>query len=374
MTKAVVHVRCNATGKIKRVKREGRETIILPSYAAKADTVLNGILYPKDELEASFAGLNRTPAPLGHPLINGKFVPALDPEALARNHVFAWNENARWDGERIALDVVIDEARAKESEGGRTVLNAIEKQEPISTSTGLLCNLGDPIGDGHDSVARDIHWDHVALLLDEEPAISTNEGVGIFVNSKQDATEIEVINSALEEAGRDLDWAVDHLARALERRERVPMLERMKTVLLEVFSTRSEPSTTEGNMDMDKEQFDALSAKVNGLAENAVTKDDLTNALTEAMKPLLDAQAEMKANQEAKDKADHEALVNKVVEAKIDGLGKDVAEKMDATALNALLTMHNAQNKKAAPLVSGFAINAGADEDTFSPLGWGAKQ
>ena len=123
----------------------------------------------------------------------------------------------------------------------------------------------------------------------------------------------------------------------------------------------------------DKAQFDELSQRVNALTESTVTKDDLTNALAEAMKPLIDAQAEMKANADAKAKADHEALVNKVVEAKIDGLGKDVAEKMDATALNALLTMHSAQNKKAAPLSGGFAINTG-EEENFSPLGWGTKQ
>ena len=114
MTQTAIHVRCNVSGKIKREKREGRETIIVPSYAAKADTVLNGTFYPKDELEATYAGLSRTPAPFGHPVINGKYVPAKDPEAMARTSIFAWNENARWDGDRIALDVVIDEARANQ--------------------------------------------------------------------------------------------------------------------------------------------------------------------------------------------------------------------------------------------------------------------
>lgn len=123
----------------------------------------------------------------------------------------------------------------------------------------------------------------------------------------------------------------------------------------------------------DKAQFDELSKRVNALTESTVTKDDLKNALTEAMKPLIDAQAEMKTNQEAKDKADHDALVNKVVEAKIEGFGKDVAEKMDATALNALLNMQKAAPKKAAPLVPGFMSNAGVEDD-FSPLGWGTKQ
>lgn len=381
MTQTAIHVRHNVSGKIKRVQREGRETIILPSYAAKADTVLNNILYPKDELESSYAGLNRTPAPYGHPLINGQFVPAKDPEAMARTSIFAWNENARWDGDRIALDVVIDEARAKESENGRKVLEAIANEAPIATSTGLLCNLETVTNKPYEGIARGIEWDHVAILLDEAPAIAPEQGVGIFVNSAGKSEEIKVINSSLDDQlDQEIEWAVESIARAMERKEEReenrPLLERIKTAILEALGsgTRDEPSTNKRNMDMDKEQFDALSAKVNGLAENAVTKEDLTNAVTEALKPLVDAQAEMKANQEAKDKAEHDALVNKVVEAKIDGIGKDVAEKMDATALNALLTMHAAQNsKKAAPLAPGFMANTEAEDD-FSPLGWGVKQ
>lgn len=374
MTRKAIHVRHNVSGKVKREKREGRETLILPSYAAKADTVLNGILYPKDELEASYAGLSRTPAPYGHPVINGQFVPAKDPEAMARTSIFAWNENARWDGDRIALDVVIDEARAQESENGRKVLEAIANEAPIATSTGLLCNLEDATDKPYEAVARAIEWDHVAILLDEAPAIAPEQGVGIFVNSaSKDATEIQVINSSLDdEADYLMERAADMAFRAMEARKKAPLLEQLKTAMLEIFSAPREPSTSTKDMDMDKQQFDALSAKVNGLAENAVTKADLENALTEAVKPLIDAQAEMKANQEAREKAERDALVNKVAEANIEGIDKAVADKMDVAALNAVLTMHAAQNKKAAPLASGFMANTG--EDDFSPLGWGAKQ
>jgi hypothetical protein len=378
MTQTAIHVRCNA-GKVKRVQREGRETIILPSYAAKADTVLNNILYPKAELEASYATLNRTPAPFGHPVLNGNFAPAKDPEAMARTSIFAWNENARWDGDRIALDVVIDEARAKESENGRRVLEAIANEGPIATSTGLLCNLEAATNKPYEGIARGIEFDHVAILLDDAPAISPEQGVGIFVNSASD--KIKVINASLDDQlDQEIEWAVESIARAMERKEEReenrPLLERIKTAILEALGGEVREPATNNRKDADmtdKAQFDELSKRVNALTESTVTKDDLKNALTEAMKPLIDAQAEMKTNQEAKDKADHDALVNKVVEAKIEGFGKDVAEKMDATALNALLNMQKAAPKKAAPLVPGFMSNAGVEDD-FSPLGWGTKQ
>ncbi len=378
MTQTAIHVRCNA-GKVKRVQREGRETIILPSYAAKADTVLNNILYPKAELEASYSTLNRTPAPFGHPVLNGNFAPAKDPEAMARTSIFAWNENARWDGDRIALDVVIDEARAKESDNGRRVLKAIANEEPIATSTGLLCNLEAATNKPYEGIARGIEFDHVAILLDDAPAISPEQGVGIFVNSASD--KIKVINSSLDDQlDQEIEWAVESIARAMERKEEReenrPLLERIKSAILEALGGEVREPATNNRKDADmtdKAQFDELSKRVNALTESTVTKDDLKNALTEAMKPLIDAQAEMKTNQEAKDKADHDALVNKVVEAKIEGFGKDVAEKMDASALNALLNMQKAAPKKAAPLVPGFMSNTEAEDD-FSPLGWGAKQ
>ena len=367
MTQAIIHVRCNATGKIQRVTREGRSTIILPSFAAKADTVLNGILYPKDELQKSISGLNRTPAPLGHPKINGKFVPALDPEALARNHVFAWNENARWVGDRIALDVVIDEARAGESEAGKSVLNAIEKQEPMSTSTGLLCELEGVSGKNYESIARNIQWDHVALLMDEEPAISTNEGVGIFVNSKDSGgAEIEVINSSLsDEADRELNWAVESLARAMDRQERVTVLERMKTAILDAIGIGREPNLNVKENEMaDENQVKDLSERVNALSEameksQASLGETIANAVTAALKPVLDAQAEITANAKAKDEAELAGHVATIVKANI--LDEESAKELTLNAARKLAA--KAVPGKAAALNGAFTTNA---DDEFA--------
>ncbi len=360
-------------GGVRRERRNGRDKIIVPSATLPDDVVMNEIRYPADEIAKGFGTLNGTLAPLGHPTIEGKFVSASHPEGINIGWIGAYNENVRRENGRVYLDKVIDVARAKESEGGKAVLAAIDAGEPIHTSTGLLCELEEASGEGYKYIARNMEFDHDAILLGEEGAATPEQGVGMLVNSKGEREDIKVINSALEDADRELDWAVEHLARALERREKLPMLERMKAALLEMFSAPREPSTEEGNMDMDKEQFDALSAKVNGLAENVATKDDLANSLAEALKPLVDAQAEIRANQEAREKAERDTLVNKVVDAKIEGIDKDVAEKMDAAALNAVLTMHAAQSRKAAPLASGFMANTGVEDD-FSPLGWGVKQ
>ncbi|KAK0329800.1 hypothetical protein LTR94_035296, partial [Friedmanniomyces endolithicus] len=105
--------------------------------------------------------------------------------------------------------------------------------------------------------------------------------------------EIGVVNSTLtEDAERGVDWALEHLAQALDRRERASWLERVKTALIEALSGsgRPQPSTnnTKDEDDMDKVQFDALSQKVDALSESTkpeVIAAAIGNAVAEALKP-----------------------------------------------------------------------------------------
>lgn len=373
-----VNVRSLANTKaVKREKRNGRDVVIVPSATLPDDVVMNGIQYPADEIEKSYMSLNRKPAPAGHPLINGQFVSASDPEGINLGWVGAWNENVRRENGRVFLDKVIDVQRANQSEEGRAILNAIDKGEPVHTSTGLYCDLEAANGDvDYDHIARNIDFDHDAILLGEQGAATPEQGVGMMVNSQGESEQIKVINSVLEDAERDLEWAADMAIRAVDRMERASLIDRIKSAVLEALggSEGRETSANQGDAEMaDDKQLKELSEKVNALTEaNDKIGDTIANAVEKAVKPLIDAQAEMKANQEAKDKAEHDTLVNKVVEAKIDGMSKEVAEKMDATALNAVLKMHEATNKKAAPLNGGF-FNSDADE-SMSPLAGVTKQ
>lgn len=377
MKKVLANIRVSADmGGIRREKRNGRDKIIVPSATLPDDVIMNGIKYPADEIEKSFASLNGTIAPLGHPSVDGKFVSASHPEGINIGWVGAHNENVRRENGRVFLDKVIDVQRANESDGGKAVLAAIEKGDPIHTSTGVFLELDETPGDGYTSIARNMLFDHDAILLTGDGAATPNEGVGMMVNSSGEETEINVINSTLEDAERDLDWAIDHLARALERRERVPVLERMKSTILEAFGLGQKPNFNEDEEDdemADENQIKELTERVNALSDSVSGIGAvITEAVNAAMAPVVEAQATLAANQEAKDKADHDVLVNKVVDSGIEGIDKAVAEKLDGVALNAMLSMHEAQNKKAAPLASGFMLNSDSD-DVMSPLGWGAK-
>jgi len=355
---------------VRKEKRNGRDLVIVPSATLPDDVVMNGIKYPAAEIEASFMTLNRSPAPLGHPIINGKFVSARDPEGINVGYIGAWNENVRRENGRVYLDKVIDVEVANRTESGKAVLAAIAKGGPIHTSTGLVAKLEAVNGaTDHKHLARSIIFDHDAILLNEDGAATPEQGVGMLVNAAGQDEEIEVINSALSEADRDLDWAVDSLARALEKRERAPMLERLKSALIDAFNGFGrEPSLNvkEDDMTVTKEQFDALSVKVNALSE-AVSAETLGKAIGEAVgnavKPLTDNLAAIQANQKAKDEDELAGLVNTIVKANL--MDEPTAKELTLNAARALAV--RAKPGKAAVL-NGATTLTNADNDEFAGI------
>lgn len=345
---------------IRRERRNGRDYIIVPSATLPDNIVMNRVRYPADEIEKGYASLENTPAPLGHPDIEGQFVSAKDPEGLARGWIGAWNRNVRRENGRVFIDKVIDVATAMQLEGGKAVLSAIEKGEPIHTSTGLYAIMTATTNDADaDFVASELEFDHDAILLGEEGAATPDQGVGMLVNKAvRDGKEIEVINSVIEDdAERELGWAVDSIARALERRDRASFIERMKTAIVELFGSERATSTNEKENDMavSDEQFKALSDEVKTLSDGMKgIGEQITNAVTAAVKPLVDAQEAIVANQKAKDEAETAELVAKVVKANI--LDEETAK---ATPLNTLRKLApKAEPGKAA------ALNGALGDDT----------
>lgn len=362
--------------KIRKEKRNGRDVVVVPSATMPDDIVMNGsqgrVLYPADEIAKTFRQLERTPAPLGHPMVNGRHVSARDPEGLNLGYIGAWNENVRQESGRVLLDKIIDVEVANRSEGGRAVLAAIDAGEPIHTSTGLLAKL-EPVqnNQSYSKIARSMVWDHDAILLNEEGAATPDQGVGMLVNSEGEQEEIEVINSAIAMADTELDWAVDSAVRALERRQRAPLLERVKAALIEaVLGSERETSnnTKDHDMPVSDEQFKSLSDEVKTLSDSmSKIGDTIGEAVANAVKPLVDAQAEMVANQKAKDDAELGELRTKIVKANI--MDEDAAKELTLNAARALAK--KAEPGKAAPLNSAF--NGASDKPAFK-LPAGDKQ
>src|SRR6056297_227125 len=363
------------TDKIRREDREGREVIVVPSATLPDDVIMNNVKYPADEIKNSFASLNRTPAPLGHPEKGGVFLSASAPEAINEYWVGAWNENVRQEkmpngGYRVHVDKAIDVEVANRTDGGRAVLEAIEKGEPIHTSTGLFANLKESGEDGYAWTAHDIEFDHDAILLNEKGAATPEQGVGMMVNGDGKQVEIEVINSMLDAAEQELEWAARSALRVLEEQEKAPILQRMISAMKEAAASvmREPTANSKESNEMDKEQFETLSATVDALAENmesmqealtnTVTADSVAEAVANAIKPLTDQVAAANAAQEAKDEAELEELVDKIVKA--NAMDEEAAKELTLNAARSLAK--GLKPGKAAPIASAFQANTGDDE------------
>lgn len=188
-----------ANSAIRRERDEnGRQVLIVPSATLPFGTVMNGMLYEEQDIRASYHTLEGTPAPLGHPQVKGQFVNATHPAALNGNWIGAHNANVRIEGNRVLLDKVIDVEVAERTEGGRWVIDAINAGQPIHTSTGLLCQRDPaPKGvEGYQWIARNMEFDHDAILRDEPGAATPEQGVGMMVNG----VSIEVITANVDDA------------------------------------------------------------------------------------------------------------------------------------------------------------------------------
>jgi len=196
-TRVNVRVAVNAAS-IRREQHNGREHIVIPSFTLPDEVIMNGGLYPHDEIEKSYASLEGTLAPLGHPQVDGDYVSARQPEAINSYHIGAWNRNVKRVGNRISVEKWLDVEYAKNTKGGLEVLAAIDKGEPIHTSTGILLEREmTPNADGYGWIARNMTFDHDAILVNEKGAATPEDGVGMMVN------KTFVINSAIPVVNED---------------------------------------------------------------------------------------------------------------------------------------------------------------------------
>lgn len=314
-----VHVRSLVnSAAIREDVRNGRKVIVVPSATLPDNVVMNGIKYPADEIENSYLTLNRAPAPAGHPMLNGVNVSAYDPEAQNHYGIGAWNENVRRENGRVFLDKVIDVERANASDKGREILNAIDKGAPIHTSTGLTATLTAAEDDTHEYVARNIVFDHDAILLHEEGAATPSQGVGMLVNGK----EIEVINSSLDD---DLpSWAALAAQQGSEvAGVRANRMERILAAMAEFFSSPAAQtnSAEQGEADMadDKrlEQLEATVGEIGQSVKELTTSltESIANAVAEAVAPATEMVANMKREREEAEQAELDTVLNKLVEA-----------------------------------------------------------
>ena len=168
------------------------------------DIVMNGGLYPAEEINKSFKTMERKLMPIGHPMVNGKYVPSTDPEALNTYYAGAWAQNVSKANDKVVMDVYVNKAMADTKPDGKRLIQRLddmmsgENIDPIHVSTGLLLNkeqrAGESKGKKHSWVAHNLDFEHTAILLDEPGAGTPEDGVGMFVNADGQEGEVETVS------------------------------------------------------------------------------------------------------------------------------------------------------------------------------------
>jgi len=388
---------------IRREQHNGREHLVIPSYTLPANVVMNRGLYPGEEIDRAYASLEGTLAPLGHPMLDGEYVSARVPEAINAYHVGAFNRNVEKRGSRVYVEKWIDTETAAQTEGGRRLLAAVATGEPIHTSTGVFLRREAAEGDEYDWIARDMNFDHDAILLDEAGAAGPDQGVGMMVNTVLVPNLGERVLgldtwgarfSALSEAvrkrfGRPESWVcvdnfddrrvvytspdgsfyIDYLILdGVARLEGEPLPVQSETTyyakntLVNKFwqwmrnALSSEPSTpTEPSEDQDMKP-EELQALLDQQAEK------MTQAVNAAVAPVAERVQALESTLAAN--AEAELAGKRAEAAKLLGVEADTLAGMAANALDAVIAKHT----PAAPLLHGMpAVNRDALADYDKP-------
>lgn len=188
------------------VSKAGGKFTIKGVCGAVNDIVMNSMLYPADQLAKGVATLNGKPAPAGHPKnAAGQFISALNGEALLNAYIGSICTNARHEGGKTLVDVVVNEAQARAHPDGLKLVERLDaaiagnNAEPIHVSTGLFVEPitanGESLGKKYTRIATNLQYDHLAILLNEQGAGTPEQGVGMFLNADGAEEEVEAVTA-----------------------------------------------------------------------------------------------------------------------------------------------------------------------------------
>jgi hypothetical protein len=130
-------------------------------------------------------------------------ISASNGEALLTSFIGAVCRNARHEGGRTLADIIVNEAQAKAHPDGLKLVERLDaaiagtNSDPIHVSTGLyfapIATNGESRGKKYQSIATNIRYDHLAILLNERGAGTPADGVGMYLNEAGQEEAIEEI-------------------------------------------------------------------------------------------------------------------------------------------------------------------------------------
>jgi hypothetical protein len=184
------------------VSKSGSTYTIKDVCGAVDDIVMNSVLYPAEQLAAGAATLESKPAPAGHPKnAAGQAISALNGEAMLTSYIGAVCRNARHEGGRTLVDIVVNEKQAQAHPDGVKLVERLDaaisgtNADPIHVSTGLyfepIATNGEAGGKKYQRIATNLRYDHLAILLNERGAGTPEDGVGMFLNEAGQPEPVE---------------------------------------------------------------------------------------------------------------------------------------------------------------------------------------
>ena len=379
MTKQLVSIINRVdTNDIRRIKNgRGDEVIVVPSKTLPDDCVMNNILYPASETEKSYHTLEGKLSPIGHPFDeNGNYISANEADAINYFYGGAVTRNVQRVaeapyGHRVHSEIHINTKVARQTENGRKLLDAIERRQPIHTSTGVLLKAipgrgVNSLGQEYEFIASECSYDHNAILLDEDGAATPEDGVGIFVNHKivsefkRDGATFAVHSVKANESYNDMReqlqalvaeqhdeaWLTDfgddyvvfdkgqssyrvryakdgelQLIGEPEEVKRVTMWEAITNAAKKVFSNRDKPVTQTNQEGEDMSMKDMLKERLGDAYNEDMTEEEMLNAYDKMLKGNAADQQNQPAGEQGQPKGET------VVNADIEKLVTDAVQK-----------------------------------------------
>lgn len=269
---------------VRKEEFQGEMHYMIKSATMPDDIVMNGILYPAEEIAASYMGLNEVHSPVGHPVDDdGMFISANNPFAIRNYYIGAQVVNVERKNGKVYHDTAINIAAAKQSDRGKRVLDRVESlmngdnAKPIHTSTGVYLNRTDlesPMTNQYGeygAIASGLVFDHNAILLDEVGAATPDQGTGMAVNCELQTVfvhnmEGEVVEVEPKDKSIIFTYAED---------DKEGFINKLSTFIKSIgFATSNHEAY---NGDVDNQTTDEV---------EQMEKQEMLDVLAEALKPL----------------------------------------------------------------------------------------
>ena len=191
---SIIYFTANATKKAEIKTFDGHDNLVIPVVAA-LESVMNGLLYTKNEMIKSIQSWNGAPVTVNHPTTDeGVNISANSPSAMEKfniGHFFNVVYDAGIKGE---IWINIEKANKK---GFSNIVETFKSGGLMEVSTGLLCEVKHESGIFNNveygGIVHTILPDHLALLPNEVGACSIKDGCGAMRTNCQCQGTPEVV-------------------------------------------------------------------------------------------------------------------------------------------------------------------------------------